>query len=138
MENEISLVLSGLHFPITSIPGIGNVLGAAILGEIGDIKTFASPDRLLAFAGAEPSTYQSGKYLAARTPMVKRGSRYLRNVYLATNYACLTSSSFRAYVDLKRTQGKHYYVAMSHGMKKMVRGIFAVLTSNISYVEPAI
>ncbi len=138
IENEIDSVMLGLNSPITSIPGIGNLLGATILGEIGNISNFENPDKLLAFAGCEPSTYQSGKYTATQTPMVKHGSRYLRRaLYCAVDMAYINSISFRSYIDRKRAQGKHYYVAISHGMKKLVRIIFAVLSRNIPFSEPA-
>jgi transposase len=138
LDAEIRSLMLALDSPITSITGISFTLGASILSEIGDIRAFPSPAKLLAFAGCEPSTYQSGKFTAANTPMVKRGSRYLRNaLYLATAKAYLHSPSFRAYIDRKVAQGKHFYTAMSHGMKKMSRVIFAVLTSNSPYVEPA-
>lgn len=138
IEREIASVMAELNSPITSIPGIGNQLGATILSEIGDIKNFDNPDKLLAFAGCEPSTYQSGKYTATNTPMVKHGSRYLRRaLYCAADMAYVNSISFRTYIDRKRAQGKHYYVAMSHGMKKLVRIIFAVLSRNIPFAEPA-
>ncbi len=137
IEHEIDKVMIELNSPITSIPGIGNVLGASILAEIGDISRFDNPDKLLAFAGCEPSTYQSGNYCATQTPMVKHGSRYLRRaLYCATNMAYLNSPLFRSYIDRKRSQGKHFYVAMSHGMKKMIRIIFAVLSRNVPFVEP--
>ncbi len=138
IEREIDSVMLELNSPITSIPGIGNLLGATILSEIGDISNFPNPDKLLAFAGCEPSTYQSGKYTATNTPMVKHGSRYLRRaLYCAADMAYVNSPSFRSYIDRKRAQGKHFYVAMSHGMKKLVRIIFAVLSRNISFSEPA-
>ena len=136
LDAEIVNVLSQLNSPITSIPGIGNVLGATILAEIGNIDNFSSPAKLLAFAGCEPSTYQSGKFVAKNTPMVKHGSKYLRNaLYLATVAANISSPSFNAYIAKKKEQGKHHYVAISHGMKKMVRIIFSVLKSNVPFTE---
>jgi hypothetical protein len=135
-REEIERILSELHSPITSIPGIGNVVGATILAEIGDINKFSSPAKLLAFAGCDPSTYQSGKFVAKNTPMVKHGSRYLRNaLYLATTAAYISSPSFQAYISKKKEQGKHHYVAISHGMKKMSRVIFSILKSNVPFVE---
>jgi len=135
-DEEIDAMMSELNSPITTIPGIGNILGATILAEIGDISGFSTPAKLLAFAGAEPSTYQSGKFTATNTPMVKHGSKYLRNaLYLATTMAQIHSPSFKAYIERKRAQGKHYYVAISHGMKKMTRVIFSILTSNMPFVE---
>ena len=70
--------------------------------------------------------------------MMKHGSRYLRRaLYCASDMAYVHSPSFHAYIDRKRAQGKHFYVAMSHGMKKLVRIIFAVLTKNLPFSEPA-
>ena len=135
LEDEIESVMKTLDSPITTIPGIGTVLGATILAEIGEISNFATPAKLQAFAGCEPSTYQSGKYVATNTPMVKRGSKYLRRaLYLATNAAYLHNPIFREYINKKRGEGKHHYVAMSHGMKKMVRLIHAVLLKDTEYV----
>lgn len=78
LDKQIKLVVDELNTPLITIPGIGYTIAAIILAEIGDINNFSSPAKLLAFAGMEPSTYQSGKYTASRTPMVKRGSIYLR------------------------------------------------------------
>jgi len=135
-DNEIKSVMLDLNSPITSVPGIGFTLGAIILAELGD-RNFATPAKMLAFAGCEPSTYQSGNYTAARTPMVKHGSRYLRNaLFLAAKAARLHSPSFAAYISRKKSQGKHEYVALCHAIKKLVRIIFAVLNSNTKYTEP--
>lgn len=136
LEKEISRIMEELDSPITTIPGIGTILGATIISEIGDISNFSTSSQLLAFAGAEPSCYQSGKYNATSTPMVKHGSKQLRYaLYLATTAAYINSPMFREYISKKKAQGKHYFVAISHGMKKMTRVIFAVLTKNVSYSE---
>ena len=137
LEERMGAMLNKLETPILSIPGIGVNTGAAILAEIGNIKNFKTPAKLLAFVGCEPTIYQSGKYLLTRTPMVKKGSRYLRNaVFQATKAAYITDPVMRAYVDKKRAEGKHFFVALSHGMKKMVRIIFAVLMSGKEYHAP--
>ena len=47
-----------LRSPIPSIPGISYCLGAMIISEIGDFSNFSTPDKVLAFAGLSPSTYQ--------------------------------------------------------------------------------
>ena len=144
LEDELSLVeekmqniLARLKSPIMTIPGIGVSTGATILAEIGNIKNFDTSAKLLAFVVSEPSIYQSGKYLLTRTSMVKKGSKYLRNaLFQATKAAYVIDPAMRAYVDKKRAEGKHFFVALSHGMKKMVRLIFAVLTSGKSYEAP--
>ena len=61
-----------------------------ILAEVGDFSRFDSPDKLLAYAGMSPSTYQSGQLKNCYPHMEKRGSRYLRYaLYNATKYVCL-------------------------------------------------
>ncbi|MBR5987819.1 MAG: IS110 family transposase, partial [Clostridia bacterium] len=120
-----------------TIPGIGVNTGATILAEIGNVKNFSNDAKLLAFVGCEPTIYQSGKFVLTRTSMVKKGSKYLRNaIFQATKSAYVTDPVMRAYVDRKRAAGKHFFVALSHGMKKMVRIIFAVLKSGAPYAPP--
>lgn len=139
IESKLEDIMSQINSPITSIPGIGVIMGATILAEIGDINNFAYPEKLQAFSGLAPQLYESGKFKASITPMDKKGSVYLRNaLYQATNSAYVTSAFMRSYVDKKRAQGKHFYTAMSHGMKKMVRIIYAVLKKNSNFVEPII
>ena len=71
---------------IMTIPGIRYINGGMIHGEIGDIHRFSNSGKLLAFAGLDPSVYQSGKFQATRTHMSKRSSqcyeeqRYLQDV----------------------------------------------------------
>ena len=137
LEERLETLLRRLHTPILTIPGVGISTGAAILSEIGNIKNFETPAKLLAYVGSEPTIYQSGKYLLTRTPMVKKGSKYLRNaIFQATKAAYITDPVMRAYIDKKRDEGKHFFVALSHGMKKMTRIIFAVLKSGKDYVAP--
>ena len=139
IEVKLKTILDRIRSPILTIPGIGVSMGATILAEIGNIKNFPSSAKLLAFVGCEPTIYQSGKYVLTRTPMVKKGSKYLRNaIFQTTKSAYVIDPTMRAYVDRKRAEGKHFFVAISHGMKKMVRIIFAVLWSGKAYVAPTI
>ena len=134
IEADIQAMMEEIHSPITTIPGIGYRMGAMILAEAGDISRFDSPDKLLAYAGMSPSTYQSGQLKNCYPHMEKRGSRYLRYaLYNATKYVCLWDSTFAAYLAKKRAEGKHYNVAISHAAKKLVRLIFAMEKSRQPY-----
>ena len=138
IETAIQAIMDELHSPITTIPGIGCRMGAMILAEVGDFSRFDSPDKLLAYAGMSPSTYQSGQLKNCYPHMEKRGSRYLRYaLYNAAKYVCLWDPAFAAYLAKKRAEGKHYNVALSHAAKKLVRLIFALEKSGQSY-SPAI
>ena len=134
IETQIAGIMDSMHSPITTIPGIGYRMGAMILAEIGDFSRFDSPDKLLAYAGLSPSTYQSGQLTNGYAHMEKRGSRYLRfALFNATKYVCLWDPTFSAYLAKKRAEGKHYYVAISHAAKKLVRVIWALQKSGVPY-----
>lgn len=135
LDLQIKEVITEINSPIMSIPGISYTLAAIILSEIGDIEKFTSPAKLLAFAGLDPSTYQSGKYNASHTPMVKRGSTYLRWAILtASRTVSMRDITFSAYLSKKQSEGKHYYVAMSHVAKKLIRVVFYLLKTNTTFV----
>ena len=134
IENEINSIMEKLHSPITTIPGIGNRTGAMILAEIGDFSKFDSPDKVLAYAGLSPSTYQSGQLTSSYSHMEKRGSRYLRYaIFNAAKFVCNWEPTFAAYLAKKRAEGKHYNVAISHAAKKLVRLIYAMEKSRQPY-----
>ena len=134
IEAEIETMMEEIHSPITTIPGIGCRMGAMILAEAGDLSRFDSPDKLLAYAGMSPSTYQSGQLKNCYPHMEKRGSRYLRYaLFNATKYVCLWNPTFSTYLAKKRAEGKHYNVAISHAAKKLVRLIFAMEKSRQPY-----
>ena len=138
IETAIQAIMDELHSPITTIPGIGFRMGAMILAEVGDFSRFDSPDKLLAYAGMSPSTYQSGQLKNCYPHMEKRGSRYLRYaLYNAVKYVCHWDPAFAAYLAKKRAEGKHYNVALSHAAKKLVRLIFALEKSKQPYCPAA-
>jgi len=134
IENEIKFIMDEINSPILTIPGISYRMGAMIVAEVGDFNRFDSPDKILAYAGMSPSTYQSGQLDNCYAHMEKRGSRYLRYaLYNATKYVCHWDKSFGTYLAKKRAEGKHYNVALSHATKKLVRTIYAMEKSGQAY-----
>ncbi len=138
VEASIKEIMDRINSPILTIPGINYRMGAMIIAEIGDFSRFDSPDKILAYAGLSPSTYQSGKLESSHSHMEKRGSRYLRYaLFNATKYVCKWDPTFAAYLAKKRSEGKHYNVAISHAAKKLVRVIYALEKSGESYQSKA-
>ena len=138
IEFEIKAIMDEINSPILTIPGISYNMGAMIIAEIGDFHRFDSADKILAYAGMSPSTYQSGQLDNCYSHMEKRGSRYLRYaLYNATKYVCHWDESFGAYLTKKRAEGKHYNVALSHATKKLVRTIYALEKSGQTYNHAA-
>ena len=136
IEEQIKLIMNELNSPITTIPGINLRMGAMILAEIGDFSRFDSPDKILAYAGLSPTTYQSGQLDSSYSHMEKRGSRYLRYaLFNAAKYVCIWDPTFSAYLAKKRTEGQHYNVAVSHAAKKLVRVIYQLEKTRQPYVK---
>ena len=134
IEASIQKIMDENPSPILTIPGISYRMGAMILAEIGDFSRFSSPDKVLAYAGLSPSIYQSGKLNNAYPHMEKRGSKYLRYaLFNAAKYVCKWDPTFKAYLAKKRAEGMHYYVAISHAAKKLVRVICALQKTGKSY-----
>lgn len=134
IDTSIKKMMDDINSPILSIPGISYKMGAMIIAEVGDFSNFDSADKLLAYAGLSPSTYQSGQLTNARAKMEKRGSKYLRYaLYNATKFVCNWEPSFGNYLAKKRAEGKHYNVALSHASKRLVRLIYAMAKSGESY-----
>lgn len=125
IESEIKKIMDAIDSPILSVPGISYGIGSMILSEIGDFSRFENPDKILAFAGCSPTTYQSGQLYSSHAAMEKRGSKYLRWALInAARYVCNWEPTFAAYLKKKRSEGKHYYVALSHAAKKLVRLLY--------------
>ena len=100
IESQMSDIMLGLDSVIMTIPGIGYINGGMILGEIGNPHRFSKPCQLLAFAGPDPSVYQSGNFNASHTRMSKRDSRVPRYALInATHNVVKNNATFKAYYD---------------------------------------
>ena len=138
IEAAIKQIVDSLGTTILTIPGIGYATASPILAQLGDFFKFETPDKILAFAGMSPSTYQSGQLSNCYAHMEKRGSKYLRfALYNAAKYVCIYDGKFAAYLTKKRSEGKHYNVAISHAAKKLVRLIFTLEKSQLKYMPVA-
>lgn len=136
LDQELNELLNSLNSPITSIPGIGPITGAIILSELGDISRFSDPSKIVAFAGLDASVCESGNFTGNQNHISKRGSPYLRRaIWTAATVAAFHDPVLKEYYQKKRSQGKHHGTSIGAVSTKLVRIIFAVLTTNKPY-EP--
>lgn len=140
IDEQLNLLMEGFEF-LTSIPGIGNVVGATILGEVGDINRFQTSAQLLAFAGLDPSIYESGDFKSNKCRISKRGSKYLRTaIFAATRVACVgrtRDNQFRRKYDRKMAEGKHHNSAICNVSKNMINTVFALLKTKENFCFPS-
>ena len=133
IEEQVVACIRGINPPVLYIPGIGPLSAAIILSEYGDLSNYDSPAKLLSFAGLEPGYFQSGQSEHTGR-MVKHGSSHLRYALLNCCLPLISNEPvFAEYYAKKRAEGKPYRVAMTHVAKKLLRVIFTLQTTNVSY-----
>ena len=133
INKQISTIIKDLNPRMLTIPGLGEISAAIILSEYGDISNFSSPNKMLAFAGLEPSIIQSGT-LKHNGKMVKHGSGHLRYAIMNIAMTILRySPTFYDFYLKKRSEDKCHRVALSHVCKKLIRVIYCLEKNNINF-----
>lgn len=134
VDAAIQILVAQTTQHLTSIPGIGPVTAATILGEIGDIRRFDSLEKLVGYTGIDARVHQSGQFSASQMHMSKRGSPYLRRaVWLSANIARQYDPELEAYYERKRAEGKHHNTVIGAICRKLLARIFIVLKEQRPY-----
>lgn len=134
VESEMTEIMKYNDSVIMTIPGIGYINGGMILGEIGDVHRFSNPSKLLAYAGLDPSVYQSGNFQASKTRMSKRGSKTLRYALInAAHNVVKNNATFKNFYDKKMAEGRSHYNALGHCAGKLVRIVWKMLTDELTF-----
>ena len=128
------------EFPVvSSLYGVGNVLGPQLMAEIGDIRRFTRKQSLVAFAGVDAPPYQSGTFTAKDRKITKRGSPQLRKT-LFQIMCCLLQNApdhdaVYQFLMKKRAEGKRYYVYMVAGANKFLRIYYGKVKEYLSQLQ---
>ena len=153
LEDEIDALAKEIeeYKIIQSIPGIGEKIAATIISEIGEIDRFNHPKKLVAFAGIDPSVFESGTFKGTINRITKRGSSRLRHaLYMAVKCAirdCRKKKTtdeiiprnkrLREFYDKKREEGKPFKVAVIACANKLLHWIYALLKSKSTFQDIA-
>jgi len=121
---------------LRSIPGVGETTATTILTEIDDIKRFPSAKQLVAFAGIDPSVFQSEKFKSSHNKISKRGSPYLRKAIYQATVAGISNRTggplnpiLRNFYVRKINEGKPVKIAIIATANKSLRMIYGILSS---------
>ena len=118
---------------LTSLPGMGPILGAEFLVAVGDIRTFESADRLAAYAGLVPAARDSGKRVGNNKRM-RGGNKVLKRVFYQSAFASLRSApESRAFYDRKRAEGKRHTQALIALARRRVNVLWAMLRDGTAF-----
>ena len=134
VEEQIKKTLIQIPQKLTTIPGIGEVLAGAILGEIGDISRFSSKKKLVAYAGLDASVRESGQFKGTRNHISKRGSPYLRKaIWQAAVLSTRFNPKLKEFYQKKLGEGKKPMVAQGALARRLTHIIYAILKTNQDY-----
>lgn len=124
--------------PILTIPGISHFSGTSILAELGDIHNYSKPSQIIKFAGVAPSIYESSQFSAQHTAITKKGCKYLRKtLYQIILPVIKFNPVFQEFYKLKLSQGKGHRCAQGHCIRKLMRVIYHLLSTNTQF-DPAL
>ncbi|GAB7102055.1 IS110 family transposase [Streptomyces phaeofaciens JCM 4814] len=125
---------------ITSMPGLGVILGAEFLAATGgDMSLFGTPDRLAGFGGVAPVPRDSGK-ISGNLRRPRRYNRRLQRVfYISALFSIRICEDSRRFYDRKRSEGKRHIQAVLALARRRVNVLWALLRDGRPYetVPPA-
>src|SRR6266571_250454 len=119
----------------TSVPGVGKILGAQILGRLGDPSRFSSLAGVRSYSGLVPSLDASGLSGRSGEP-TKRGDACLREaLFMAADHARRVDPTLaRRYQRLMTEGGKHHNSAICSIASTLLTRLVACLRSGELYV----
>ena len=131
LDKKIEEFSLQLNSPILSIPGISHFSGTSILAELGDLHNYSTASQIIKFAGVSPYKHKSSQYEAQHSAITKKGSRYLRKtLYQVILPVIKLNPVFHAYYRHKLSQGKGHRCAQGHCVRKLLRIIYHLVTTN--------
>ncbi|MFE1840413.1 transposase, partial [Streptomyces sviceus] len=121
---------------ITSMPGLGVILGAEFLAATsGDMTVFGTADRLAGFGGVAPVPRDSGK-ISGNLRRPQRYNRRLQRVfYISALFSIRHCEESRRFYDRKRAEGKRHTQAVLALARRRVNVLWALLRDGRCY-EP--
>jgi transposase len=127
LDRELEALLQ--HCPnavlIRSLPGMGVVLTAEFIAEVGSVHRFSSADALAAAAGLAPVLRQSGKVRFLKRPT--GGNKTLKRVFYQSAFCSLQTADSRAFYDRKRKEGKRHHQALVALARRRINVLWAML-----------
>lgn len=139
---DLAIAKEIAHIPHTlgTVKGLGPVLCAGIIAEVGDVTRFKNQAALAKYAGLTWRVHKSGDFVAQETRLSKTGNPYLRYyLYEAANSLRRYNDEYRFYYERKYREAKthQHRRATILTARKLVRLVYSLLQSKRLY-EPKV
>ena len=120
---------------LTSLPGMGPILGAEFLVAVGDICAFESADRLAAYAGLVPATRDSGKRVGNHRRMRGGNTRFSSESSTSRRSPASLRSAPESgvFYERKRAEGKRHTQALIALARRRVNVVWAMLRDGSTF-----
>lgn len=118
---------------IRSLPGMGAVLTAELIANIGTIERFHSADALASAAGLTPVIRRSGKSRNWRRAF--GGDKALKRVFFQSAFCAVSTRDplSKAFYDRKRREGKHHTQAIIALARRRVTVLWTMLRTRQTF-----
>ncbi|CCM73987.1 IS110 family transposase [Rhizobium mesoamericanum] len=118
---------------IRSLPGMGAVLSAELIANIGTIERFHSADAMASAAGLTPVIRQSGKSRNWRRAL--GGDKALKRVFFQSAFCAVSTRDplSKAFYDRKRREGKHHTQAIIALARRRVTVLWTMLRTRQTF-----
>jgi transposase len=139
IEQEFALYLSQLPEAahVLTMPGMGPILVAGLLGEIGDVRCYTSAKDIIKLAGCQPTAQESGEFIGATHPISKKGNSNLRTIaFLAALVGVQRNPVIAAYHQRLKTRSERPLKpmqALAATMNKVLTIVYTLARKRIDW-----
>jgi transposase len=118
---------------LQTLPGVGPIIAATMRAELGDVTRFAHVDQVVAYAGLDPRTRQSGAFVGQKR-LSKRGPGALRHaLYLAAVNAVRNYREWRDRYQRLLDRGRAKKEALTILSRALLRVAYHLLRTGSTY-----
>ncbi|MEE0981148.1 MAG: IS110 family transposase [Acutalibacteraceae bacterium] len=141
LKNEMDRLSSTLpeYEVVMGMYGVGKSTGPQLMAEIGDTRRFRNRRAITAFFGYDTEPDDSGQHISKSRPITKKGSPSLRRTLFIIMKTLVTKkpvdNPVYAFLDKKRSEGKHYYSYMTAASAKFLRIYYAKVNEVLNKKE---
>jgi transposase len=142
IENQIKKTINedetikALYKRITSVKGIGEVIGAYLIVYTKGFTIMVDKKKLGSYAGVVPFDHSSGKTVRKKSKTDKMTNAVLRrNLCMGAKSAMLWDPEIKAYAERKMKEGKTYAWCITAVSNKLLARVVSCVKNQKEYVE---
>ena len=134
LDDDIITLAERVPAYIHTLPGASARSVVSLFGETDPIETFSLPGQLVAFAGLDPTVFQTGEPKVYKRRLSKRGSPVLRHtLWQMAHRACYQEGDLRNYWLRRRGDGLCHRSAVTATAIKLCHVAWRILTDRRDY-----